>query len=201
MTEKFPIRAQRFTAFLLWVFLLGISGQPSAKASEFLQSGVNFTLAGNRSAYKTSGLTSGDSDATNLYGDVKLGLVFSGFYIGGVYSSWDRTYTQGLNSTVGDRRISYGFGVGFHDSGFFVDLNYYLSSNWNNNSVLNYTGGSGYGVDLGYNVALDSTFFIGLLYSIKNFSYPVVLLPDGSTLTETNKYNEAYPMLQLGLQF
>ena len=181
------------------IILMVIMSASSAFATE---DGWETTLTFYRAASQVSGNTIGNSTGVQLGDDFKVGYHWSGFYTGVVYSTYSITSTAAGVTVVTDNRPAPGITIGYRNSGFVADLSYFFSTT-DTRPVLNLTGGTGIGVDLGYNFMLSSSFFMGFELSYKNFSFSTVTDPTGviGVITETNVVTQTYPQITLGFSF
>lgn len=140
---------------------------------------------------ETEGTTIGASKGDVMNYDAKLGYASQGLYLGGIYSG---------RSQEDDNRTAYGVTVGYHDGGFYIDGNYFISASVKlASSTLQ--KGTGFGADIGYNWMVSDMFYMGLELSYKSFTYTEV--DNSGTLTdEDNKEkSEMYPMINVGFAF
>ena len=151
-----------------------------------------FTLAALKNDIKTEGPSIGtvDSQMTSL--NFKAGYVLTnGLYVGGTYDS----RTDESNSGKAER-TSLGASIGYHNSGWYLDGTYYLSSSRTVGS-LEYREGSGFGADVGHRFTVSGPLQLGLQVSYRSFTYNKL-----NSTTQTNKISsELMPMLLIGLVF
>lgn len=130
--------------------------------------------------------------------DAKFGYVFSNsFYLGGLYSTTTISGQTGYSPSV----TGMGVTLGYHSNGWIFDATYFLSGTYNDVTAgTNYTNGSGYGVDLGYNFMLSSSFYLGLELDYKSITYAKKEV--SSVSTDRNNTVAGYrPMINLGFMF
>ena len=80
-------------------------------------------------------------------------------------------YSQSASDASDASRRSYGVSVGYYsEKDFYLNYHYYFSSQYAFPGT-EYTKGSGYEIDLGFLSKVTSSFYVGLVFAIKNFSY------------------------------
>lgn len=171
--------------------LLGILSScllpPQAEANQLL-----FSIAGMKNDEKTEGPTIGNNDSQMTAINFKGGYILAnGLYVGGAYDT--RTDQSGSTQI---ERSSAGASIGYHNSGWYIDGTYYLTSNRKAGSN-EYKEGSGFGADVGHRFAVSDPLHLGLQVSYRSFGYSKV-----NNTTETNKISsELMPMLLIALVF
>lgn len=181
---------------MLVALLVCVSSVSMAQRRGGSSGGVKLGLSLLKFDSETEGTSFGDNKRENLYTDIKLGYLTGTWYFGGILSN----YSQKVNSTEMKRNLL-GATVGYHNSGYFIDLSYFLSGELDSNGLAKATKGSGLGVDFGYNAPITSSFFLGLQMSYKSISYGEIE-SGGVSVSQTNKEkSELYPMINLGFVF
>lgn len=144
-------------------------------------------------------LSSPASTSTQTAYDLKLGYLMSSIYLGAMYTV-DGSSSGGVISPT---RTGLGATVGYHSNGWVIDLTYFLSATYKQVGSANdsLTGGSGFGLDVGYNFMLSDNFYLGLELSYKSYSYTKYSSGTGAETSVTNNYSGYRPMMNLGLLF
>lgn len=155
-------------------------------------SGYSFSLNYFMESLQTEGNQIGTSEVTKSDMVFKLAYHKNKFVFGGVYELYGAS--QGLTEK---QRTSYGVLVGYRPNEIYFDVTYYILSDYDLGSGVILSGGSGIGVDFGYQIPLGSYFFCGAQLSYKSFSYSQT--PMGSSINKIN--SEIYPMLLIGFNF
>lgn len=158
-------------------FNVGLSGL----IYNFEATGDDFTVA---SVYK------------NTFLNFKLGYLMSNsIYVGLVQAT--------LNSNDGTNtgsRSATGAQVGYHSDGYFLDFTYFLQGESKPSSALAYTGGTGMGLEVGYNTMVSSNFYLGAELNYQSITYSKREVAGVST-SRSNTFTEMYPMLNAGFMF
>lgn len=85
--------------------------------------------------------------------------------------SYGVIYSLSSNDSSNANRASYGLSVGYYsEKDFYLNYHYFYSSKYEFGSS-EYSKGSGYEFDLGFLSKVTSSFYVGLMFAIKNFSY------------------------------
>lgn len=133
------------------------------------------------------------SSSTDL--GLKVGYTFGSLFIGGLYNS----YTTSGNSsypTMGSMGVS----IGYHMGGFFADLGYLMSGTNEIASGVKYTQGTGIQADIGYNMMMSSSFYMGFQLSYLSQAY-TTLDTNGATSDTDYKLTKMGPGINLGFMF
>lgn len=159
--------------------------------------GVKIGLSALKYDVRSEGSTLGNGEYKNTYMDYKLGYLSNTLYFGGVYSSYNRE-TSGSTT----KRSLTGATVGYHNNGFFLDGTYYISGEVELPTLTKVKSGSGYAIELGYEVMVSSSAYLGLEGVYKSISYTKVVSSAGTESDADNKETpEIYPMLSVGIFF
>jgi hypothetical protein len=87
------------------------------------------------------------------------------------YWGYGAIYSQSASDASDASRKSYGLSVGYYsEKDFYLNYHYYFASKYGFPGT-EYTKGSGYEIDLGFLSKVTSSFYVGLVLAIKNFSY------------------------------
>ena len=137
---------------------------------------------------------------SNFYLDAKLDYHFmNGLYVGGVYTS--NSYSTSGSSSVSSSLTGIAPLVGIEMHGFFIDVSYYVTSQYQLASNFTYKSGTGFGVDVGYSFMFDK-FFVGPEFSYKALTYTQLDTGSGANSIANNyKYSEIVPFIQFGVVF
>lgn len=159
-------------------------------------SGWNLGLALMYQSYKTdSNGTTSESTQTDY--DIKFGyLMTSGLYLGVIYDN----QTHGGGGSSYPTRTGYGAVVGYHTGNWTFDLDYYLSSTRNSSATTSYTGGTNMQVDIGYDIPLSSSFYLGWQLAYRMYAYNSVT-NNGTSSSTDFKMTEIQPLIRLGFNF
>ncbi len=103
-------------------------------------------------------------------------------------------YSLSSNDSSDASRSSYGLSVGyFSEKDFYLQMHYFLASKYAFNGNSEYTKGGGYEFDLGFLSKVTSSFYVGIVFAIKNFTYSE-LTTSGSKSTVSASHREVMPM-------
>lgn len=140
--------------------------------------------------YDTNG-TRTQSKSTDT--DFRLIKIERNWAYGGVYS-------LSANDASSSNRTSMGVTIGYYsERDFFMNYTYFLSSKYNSGGV-EYTKGNGYEFDLGFLSRVTSSFYVGLMAAVKNFTYTEQT--SGGAPSATNvTHREVVPMFTFGIVF
>ena len=129
--------------------------------------------------------------------ELKSGYTWpSGLYIGGNITSLQNVSAAGVDNISGLALV-----FGYRFAGFYVDASYYLISQLQNASNYIYRSGSSYGAELGYNVTLTGTFFLGAALAYKSFLWSEADAPNGTRILQNNTWIDMYPSVNIGFTF
>ncbi len=116
--------------------------------------------------------------------------------------SYGVIYSMSANDSSSASRSSYGISAGyFSEKDFFMNFNYYLSSKYQLGNGSEYSKGNGYEFDVGFLSKITSSFYVGLLVALKNFSYTEQTSSAGATSAVTATHKEVVPMFSFGFNF
>ncbi|MGZ3691192.1 MAG: hypothetical protein ACXVAX_06800 [Pseudobdellovibrio sp.] len=86
--------------------------------------------------------------------------------------SYGVIYSLSSNDSASASRTSYGLSLGYwSEKDFYINYNYFYSSKYSFGGGNEYTKGNGYEFDLGFLEKVTSSFYVGLMFAIKSFSY------------------------------
>jgi hypothetical protein len=107
-------------------------------------------------------------------------------------------YSQSASDASDASRRSYGLSVGYYsERDFYLNYHYYFSTKYGFPGT-EYTKGSGYEIDLGFLSKVTSSFYVGLVFAIKNFSY-TEQQSGGSTTSVNVSQKEVMPMFTFAI--
>jgi hypothetical protein len=108
-------------------------------------------------------------------------------------------YSLSANDSSNANRSSYGLSLGFYsEKDFYLNYTYFYSSKYSFGGT-EYKG-NGYEIDLGFLSKVTSSFYVGLMFAIKNFSYSDSVTNGVSTsISATQK--EVMPMFTFAVDF
>lgn len=106
--------------------------------------------------------------------------------------SYGAIYSLSSNDSSDASRASYGLSVGYYsEKDFYLNYHYFYSSKYN------FSGGeykgTGYEFDLGFLSKVTSSFYVGIMFAIKNFNY-TELSNNGVTTSINATQKEVIPM-------
>lgn len=109
------------------------------------------------------------------------------------------SYSQSANDSSDANRTSFGVTLGYYsEKDFYLNYTYYYSSKYNFGAT-EYKG-TGYEFDLGFLSKVTSSFYVGLMFAIKNFSYTESTTAGVTTdISATQK--EVVPMFTFAVNF
>lgn len=117
------------------------------------------------------------------------------------YWSYGLIYSLSSNDSSDAGRASYGLSAGYYSQkDFYMNAHYFLSSQYKLGGGAEYTKGSGYEFDVGFLSKVTSSFYVGLLVAIKNFSYSEQMSA-GTTSEVTVTHKEVVPMFSFAVNF
>ena len=86
--------------------------------------------------------------------------------------SYGVIYSLSSNDSSSANRTSYGLSLGYYsEKDFYLNYNYFYSSKYSFGGGNEYSKGNGYEFDLGFLTKVTSSFYVGLMFAIKSFSY------------------------------
>lgn len=140
--------------------------------------------------YDTNG-TRSQSKSTDT--DFRLIKIEKNWAYGGVYS------LSSSDASVSNR-TSVGVTLGYYsERDFFMNLTYFLSSKYTSGAT-EYTKGGGYEFDVGFLSRITSSFYVGLMAAVKNFTYSEQT-SGGATSAANVTHREVVPMFSFGIVF
>ncbi|MEQ1723310.1 MAG: hypothetical protein ABL930_09035 [Pseudobdellovibrio sp.] len=109
-------------------------------------------------------------------------------------------YSLSSNDSSDAGRTSYGLSAGYYsEKDFYMNLHYFLASKFKSGAA-EYTTGNGYEFDVGFLSKITSSFYVGLLVALKNFSYTEQTV-SGVTSPITASHKEVIPMFSFAINF
>lgn len=82
-----------------------------------------------------------------------------------------------------------------------MNLHYFLSSRYRLGGGAEYTKGNGYEFDVGFLSKVTSSFYVGLLVGLKNFTYSELTDAVGTKSTISATHKEIVPMFSFAISF
>lgn len=117
------------------------------------------------------------------------------------YWSYGVIYSLSSNDSSDASRTSYGLSAGYYsEKDFYMNLHYFLSTKYKLSSGPEYGGGSGYEFDVGFLSKVTSSFYVGLLVALKNFTYSEQSIA-GTTSSIAATQKEVIPMFSFAINF
>lgn len=116
------------------------------------------------------------------------------------YWSYGAVYSISSNDASTSNRSSMGLSVAyFSEKDFFMSYTSYLTSKYISGAT-EYTKGGGYEFNLGFLSKVTSSFYVGLMFAIRNFSY-TEQNTGGVSSSATVSHREVVPMFSFGVNF
>lgn len=138
--------------------------------------------------YDNNGIKS-QSKATDT--DLRLMRIEKNWSYGGIYSLSSSDASDSSRTSIG---LSAGY---YSEKDFYLNLHYFLSSKYSFGGA-EYSKGGGYEFDVGFLSKVTSSFYVGILMAIKNFSYSEVTV-GGVTSSTTATHKEVVPMFTFAI--
>lgn len=140
--------------------------------------------------YDTNG-TRTQSKSTDT--DFRLIKIERNWAYGGVYS-------LSATDASASNRTSVGLTLGYYsERDFFMNFTYFLSSKYSAGGT-EYTKGGGYEFDVGFLSRVTSSFYVGLMAAVKNFTYSEQS-SGGAPSAANVTHREVVPMFSFGIVF
>lgn len=175
--------------------LLLVASTSFAQQQAAAEPGGAFILSTNVGVFSqqsTEGTSESKLSVTN--GDVNLGYLFSsGFYLGAFYGSKN----QETDSTK-PRGSHYGGSLGIYSGGWFLNGHYLTGGTLEKTSTdTSWEEGSGYQVDLGYQMRVAGHFFVGLQLSHRSLTYEKKLVDEVEVIGDNLELSDLYPAIRI----
>lgn len=138
--------------------------------------------------YDDNGIKS-QSKATDT--DLRLMRIEKNWAYGGIYSLSSSDASDSNRTSIG---LSGGY---YSEKDFYLNLHYYLTSKYSFAGG-EYTKGGGYEFDIGFLSKVTSSFYVGILVAIKNFTYSAINV-GGVTTPTTASHKEVVPMFSFAI--
>ncbi len=117
------------------------------------------------------------------------------------YWAYGALYSMSANDASDAGRSSYGVSAGYYsEKDFYMNLHYYISSKYKIGSNIEYTKGNGYEFDVGFLSKVTSSFYVGLLVALKDFSYSEQT-SGGLKTNISATHKEVIPMFSFAVSF
>lgn len=117
------------------------------------------------------------------------------------YWAYGALYSLSSNDSSDASRTSVALSLGYYsEKDFYMNFHYFLSSNYKNNIGAEYTKGNGYEFDVGFLSKITSSFYVGLLVALKNFTYSEQTT-GGVTSSISATHKEVIPMFSFAIRF
>lgn len=138
--------------------------------------------------YDDNGVKS-QSKATDT--DLRLMRIEKSWAYGGIYSLSSSDASDSSRTSIG---LSGGY---YSEKDFYLNLHYFLTSKYSFGGG-EYTKGGGYEFDIGFLSKVTSSFYVGILVAIKNFTYSAINV-GGVTTPTTASHKEVVPMFSFAI--
>ncbi len=172
---------------LLFIFLsLFLVG--AAKADMFRSTVFSLNTIYLDRDYTDNGIKT-QSKATDT--DIRLIRIEKNWAYGGLYS-------LSSSDASDSSRTSLGLSVGYYsERDFYLNFHYLLSSKYSFGGG-EYTKGGGYEFDIGFLSKVTSSFYVGIMMAVKNFTYSEMNL-GGVTSSISATHREVIPMFSFAI--
>ena len=112
--------------------------------------------------------------------------------------SYGAIYSLSSNDSSDANRTSMGLSVGYYsEKDFYLNYHYFLSSKYSFGAG-EYSKGSGYEFDVGFLSKVTSSFYVGIMFAMKNFSYSEQTV-GGVTSGVSSNHREVIPMFTFAI--
>lgn len=130
--------------------------------------GLSGGAAGSADTIEMSGAS---TDSTSK--GTQMGLTFGRVMGGGLYlgAAYDSMSLKDSDTDAASNATGMGVSVGYMKSGFRGVLHYIVSSTATGDNDAKFSGGSGFGADLGYTWMINNTFGVGLMVAYRNLTF------------------------------
>lgn len=116
------------------------------------------------------------------------------------YWAYGGVYSLSSSDSSDSNRTSLGVSVGyFSEKDFYMSFTYFLSSKYKFGAT-EYSKGGGYEFDLGFLSKVTSSFYVGIMAAIKNFTYSEQTV-GGATSSISASHREVIPMFSFAVDF
>lgn len=113
--------------------------------------------------------------------------------------SYGAIYSLSSNDSSDASRTSLGLSVGYYsEKDFYLNFHYFLSSKYSFGGFGEYSKGGGYEFDVGFLSKVTSSFYVGILMAMKNFSYTEQTM-GGVTSNVSSSHREVIPMFTFAI--
>lgn len=138
--------------------------------------------------YDNNGIKT-QSKATDT--DLRLMRIEKNWAYGGIYSLSSSDASDSSRTSVG---LSGGY---YSEKDFYINFHYFLSSKYSFGGS-EYSKGGGYEFDVGFLSKVTSSFYVGILMAIKNFTYTQINV-GGVTSSTSASHKEVVPMFSFAI--
>ena len=171
------------------IIILGFFAANTASADMFRSTLFSLNTIYLDRDYTDNGMVS-QSKATDT--DLRLMRIEKNWSYGAIYSLSSSDASDSSRTSVG---LSAGY---YSERDFYLNFHYFLSSKYSFGGASEYTKGGGYEFDVGFLSKVTSSFYVGLLVAIKNFSYSEQTL-GGVTSGVSATHREVIPMFSFAV--
>ena len=171
------------------IIILGFFAANTASADMFRSTLFSLNTIYLDRDYTDNGMVS-QSKATDT--DLRLMRIEKNWSYGAIYSLSSSDASDSSRTSVG---LSAGY---YSERDFYLNFHYFLSSKCSFGGASEYTKGGGYEFDVGFLSKVTSSFYVGLLVAIKNFSYSEQTL-GGVTSGVSATHREVIPMFSFAV--
>lgn len=115
------------------------------------------------------------------------------------YWSYGGIYSLSSSDASDSSRASVGLSAGYYsEKDFYLNFHYFLSSKYSFGGGSEYTKGTGYEFDVGFLSKVTSSFYVGIVMAIKNFTYTEITT-NGSIAGTRASHKEVIPMFTFAI--
>ena len=123
--------------------------------------------------------------------DLRLMRIEKNWAYGGMYALSSSDASDSSRSSLG---LSVGY---FSERDFYLNFHYLLSSKYSFGGA-EYTKGGGYEFDVGFLSKVTSSFYVGIMMAVKNFTYSEINM-GGVTSSTSAAHREVIPMFSFAI--
>lgn len=174
----------------LFIFISSVLFMQSASADMSKMTVVSLNTIYIDRDYDVNGVKSQNKETDT---DLRLTRIEKNWAYGAIY-------TLSSNDSSDSNRSAYGISGGyFSEKDFYMTAHYFISAKYHAAGV-EYSGGSGYGVDIGFLSKITPSFYVGLLMAHRSFTYSQQSSPAGNTAVSVTQ-KELLPLFTFAVVF
>lgn len=169
--------------FIFGVLMVNVAGADMFRSTLFSLNTIYLDRDYNDNGFITQ------SKATDT--DLRLMRIEKNWSFGAIYSLSSSDASDSSRTSVG---LSTGY---YSERDFYLNFHYFLSSKYSFGGA-EYTKGGGYEFDVGFLSKVTSSFYVGILMAIKNFTYSEMTV-GGVTSSTSATHKEVIPMFSFAI--